>query len=347
MTAKLPHEQRKRAEEKAKEERLAKQAEEERLKAEEELKQKRAAERLVKAAEEEKLRAEQEKKRLEEQARQKAEEAERKAREQEEAVRVRERRAVLRKENEAPKVPDRNFFKALNTKANKCAVFPKKLSSLTRENYSSILKEFDSLNLSRYVAELVTHIVEAPLKNADVFAMAEMCSAIHQRYFPEFGEALIPALVAQFEASDPSKAAEADLVGTVTKRRAALRLLTELFLVGLDEGLLGVLQTCISELIKKDPLRKSGTVYNMMMLLSIVRTAGSGLGIVGPSEDLMIDAAKAKKFQSVFEKYFEGVCEYLTEEYKKMKRQERYNKEQLKTKVNFFFFFFFFLNDCF
>jgi regulator of nonsense transcripts 2 len=289
----------------------------------------------VKAAEEEKLRVEQEKKRAEDQARQKVEEAERKAREQEEAMRQRERRAVLRKENLEPKVPDRNFFKALNSKANKCAVFPKKLSSLTRDNFSSILKEFDTLNLSRYVAELVTHIVEAPIKNADAFAMAEMCSAIHQRYFPEFGEALIPALVAQFESCDPSKIAagtnaDAELIATVTKRRAALRLLSELFICGLDQNLLTVLQTCISELIKKDPLRKSGTVYNMMMLLSFVRCAGPSLGIVGDGADIIVDSTKAKRFQTVFEKYFEGVCEYLTEEYKKMKRSERFNKEQLR-----------------
>ncbi len=352
VSAKLPHEQRKKADDKAKEEKQAKLAEEQRLREAEELKVKRALERQAKAVEDEKKRVEEEKKREADAARAKMEEAERKAREQEEAARQKERKKQLRKENLNPKVPGRDFFKALNSKANKCAVFPKKLSMLTRENYASVLKEFDGLNLSRYVAELVTHIVEAPLKNTDVFAMAEMCSAIHQRYYPDFSEALIPALVAQFEGNDPAKVsgdnAEAELIAAVTKRRTALRLLTELFICGLESNL-SVLQTCISDLIKRDPLRKDGTVYNLLMLLSFVRRAsGPILGIVSSdiaasgggeeeserveNSEVIIEADKAKKFHSVFDKYFDGVCEYLSEEYKKMKKSERWNKEQLRTK---------------
>ncbi len=339
MNAKLPHEQRKKADVKAKEDKQARQAEEQRAKEAEELKAKRALERQAKAAEEEKKMREEEKRREQEQARAKVEEAERKLREAEEQARQKERTKQLRQENQNPKVPDRNFFKGLNSKANKCAVFPKKLSTLTRENYATILKEFDTLNLSRYVAELVTHIAEAPLKNADVFAMAEMCSAIHQRYHPEFAEALTPALVAQFEGNDPAKVAgdnaDAELIATVTRRRTALRLLTELFICGLDSNL-GILQSCVSDLIKRDPLRKDGTVYNLMMMLSFVRrAAGPILGIApegAEKAEVIVEAEKASKFHSVFDKYFDGVCEYLTEEYKKMKKAERWNKEQLRTK---------------
>jgi regulator of nonsense transcripts 2 len=339
VNAKLPHEQRKKADAKAKEDKQAKQAEEQRVKEAEELKAKRALERQAKAAEEEKKMREEEKRREQELARAKVEEAERKAREAEELARQKERTKQLRHENQNPKTPDRNFFKTLNSKANKCAVFPKKLSTLTRENFPTILKEFDTLNLSRYVAELVTHIVEAPLKNADVFSMAEMCSAIHARYHPEFAEALTPALVAQFEGNDPAKVggdnADVELIATVTRRRTALRLLTELFICGLESNL-GIVQSCVSDLIKRDPLRKDGTVYNLMMLLSFVRrAAGPILGIVsegGEKPEVIVEPEKANRFHSVFDKYFDGVCEYLTEEYKKMKKAERWNKEQLRTK---------------
>ncbi len=112
--------------------------------------------------------------------------------------------------------------------------------------------------------------------------MVEVCSAIHTRY-GEFSDALAPAVMASFEQSDPSKlaadAAEPELIAAVTKRRAALRLLTELFVCGLvtDESML---QRCVSELIKKDPLKKTGQIHNLLMCLSFVRSgAGPILGL--------------------------------------------------------------------
>ena len=79
-------------------------------------------------------------------------------------------------QNDCPKRPDRAFFKGLNANAKKCGSFPKKLAGLSRDNWETILKEFQGLNLSRYVPELVTHLVEAPLRSTDIFPMACMCS---------------------------------------------------------------------------------------------------------------------------------------------------------------------------
>ena len=73
------------------------------------------------------------------------------------------------------KRPKRDFFKKLNSTAKKCGSFPKKLATLNRDNVDAIKKEFDGLNLSRYVPELVMHIVEAPLRSTDVFPMVTIC----------------------------------------------------------------------------------------------------------------------------------------------------------------------------
>jgi hypothetical protein len=40
----------------------------------------------------------------------------------------------------------------------------KPLKRYLQENHASLLKEFEGLNLHQYVAELVTHICEAPLR---------------------------------------------------------------------------------------------------------------------------------------------------------------------------------------
>ncbi len=52
--------------------------------------------------------------------------------------------------------------------------------------------------------------------------------------------------------------------------------------------------------------------------------SGSAMGDADDVEqiemsELVIDADTAKKFRRVFDNYFDSVCEYLGEEYKKMK----------------------------
>lgn len=150
--------------------------------------------------------------------------------------------------------------------------------------------------MNQYVEELVTHVCEAPLRSQDVFPMVEMCSAIHQRY-SEFQELLGPAVMvrvyvcvcvlscllppqAAFEAADPSKlaadAAEPEVVAVVTRRRTALRLLIDLFVCGLVEDET-TLQRCVTDLIKKDQLKKTGQIHNLFMLLAFVRRGGGPL----------------------------------------------------------------------
>ena len=343
VTPKAPNEQRKKgsgAQESAKkkeEARLRKQQEVEeaaRAKKEEELKVKRAEERKKKAIEDEKKRIEDEKKRIEDERIRAIQDAERKAREAEARIVEQKRKVELRLLNDSPKRPDRNFFKNLNTNVKKCGSFPKKLAGLNRETFESIKSEFDGINLSRYVPELVTHIMDAPLKSADVFPMIEMCSAIHQRY-ADFLELLLPAMMESFNMNDPSKVdggSETEAIHAIGKRRTALRLITESFICGLETDLV-VLQRCISELIKKDTLKTDGSVSNLMMLLSFVRRASSCiLGIGGNNDELIVDPERAQKFHSVFDSYFDGVCEHLTGEYKKMKKSERWNKQQLATR---------------
>ena len=81
------------------------------------------------------------------------------------------------------------------------------------------------LSLGRYVEELVTSMVEAAgtLKPSAVGVAAAVCSLLHQQY-DGFGRALAPALAAAASGAGQVEEAEAK------KRRAALRLLGELYL---------------------------------------------------------------------------------------------------------------------
>lgn len=64
----------------------------------------------------------------------------------------------------------------------------------------SLLKDFDGLNLSRYVAEVATAITEPKIKLADIPFMLRLCSLMYRRY-SEFSNLLFEAWKKVFEKS--------------------------------------------------------------------------------------------------------------------------------------------------
>lgn len=56
------------------------------------------------------------------------------------------------------------------------------MKALSEDQRSSLSKEVEGLNLSRYVSEIVDAVVENKLKNADVPAAVHLCCLMHQRY---------------------------------------------------------------------------------------------------------------------------------------------------------------------
>lgn len=55
---------------------------------------------------------------------------------------------------------------------------------------TSIVSDLNSLNLSKYQSEMATVIVEGKFKPAEIPAMLNVCSELHQRY-SEFSELLL------------------------------------------------------------------------------------------------------------------------------------------------------------
>ncbi len=69
----------------------------------------------------------------------------------------------------------------LKSDLKKTTAFTKKLKSLSEDQRSSLTKDVDTLNLSRYVSEIVDAVVDARLKNADVSVAVHLCCLMHQR----------------------------------------------------------------------------------------------------------------------------------------------------------------------
>jgi len=127
--------------------------------------------------------------------------------------------AKSRKEFEANK-------KKLKTDLKKCTAFVKKIKSGTAWSMKpeDIRKDVATLNLSRYVEEVVSATLETKPKVADIPVVMALAVAMHQRY-PEFLSNLLPSL---WNVVNGKADAE-----TAKLRRVYLRLLTEFLLAGL------------------------------------------------------------------------------------------------------------------
>ena len=84
---------------------------------------------------------------------------------------------------------DRQFFK-LDSSLKKNTAFIKKCKTFSESQKTALTKEMSGLNLTKYIGEVSSALVETKLKMSDITAMVEFCSALHQRY-TEFSTCLL------------------------------------------------------------------------------------------------------------------------------------------------------------
>lgn len=204
----------------------------------EELQKKEEERKLAEQAEAERKRIEAEQKALEaaRQARAKAkEELNAKVKEANEYLQALAEATALHKENRAALAPEalaesRKAFEAskktLKSDLKKCTTFVKKVKGGTAWSMKpdDIVRDVTTLNLTRYVEEVVAAILEAKLKPTDLPVVIALCKAMHQRY-PAFLTTLTPGLWTVIT----GKATEE----TGKNRRIYVRIVTEFLLNGL------------------------------------------------------------------------------------------------------------------
>ncbi|KRZ67531.1 Regulator of nonsense transcripts 2, partial [Trichinella papuae] len=122
--------------------------------------------------------------------------------------------------------PDEAFLRKLDSSLKKNTAFVKRLKTFTESQSANIIRDFRTLNLSRYVTEMVSSLCEAKLKSSDIIPLIELCSLAHQRY-ADFSGFLLGYFKRTFSSSD-SKAAT-----NMSKFRVDLRFLVELLLHGI------------------------------------------------------------------------------------------------------------------
>ncbi|CAH8838567.1 unnamed protein product [Trichobilharzia szidati] len=126
----------------------------------------------------------------------------------------------------AGKWPDDSFFMKKDSTLKKNTAFVKKVRNFLDSQKDILLSEFESLNLSKYVEEVATAIVEAKIKITDIPFMLKLCSAMYQRY-SDFGLLFFDAWKKSFSSHKDLKNAN------LSKLRVDLALFADLNTIGI------------------------------------------------------------------------------------------------------------------
>uniref|UniRef100_A0A8C1R1C9 Regulator of nonsense transcripts 2 n=1 Tax=Cyprinus carpio TaxID=7962 RepID=A0A8C1R1C9_CYPCA len=337
---KTAEDKKRRAEEdkRKKEERERKKKEEEKQRAEEEQKKKEE--------EEKRQQEEQEKKLLEEEARRQKEEEAAQLKEKEEAEQLQQEawerhhgRKELRVKNQHVQEtrPEEAFFSRLDSSLKKNTAFVKKLRTLTEQQRGSLSQDFDSLNLSKYIGEAVSSMVEAKLKISDVGCAVHLCSLFHQRY-ADFAPLLLAAWKRHFEARKEEKSPN------VSKLRTDLRFIAELTIVGLftDKEGLSLIYEQLKNIIGTD----RDTHTHVSVIISFCKHCGDDIAGLVPRKvknavekfgssfppSQIINAEKQQPFQNLLREYFTSLTKHLKKDHRELQNIERQNRRILHSK---------------
>jgi len=146
--------------------------------------------------------------------------------------------------------PEESATRGLVSDTKKATTFVRKLRGLTDENRQALADELGKLNLRRYVSEVAAALAEAKLRAVDVPAAAYIASMMHQLY-ADFAAELLPLVVKGAVATAPAGEAEAERAARLARKRTSLRLLGELFVVGVH-GEFAPVFGALKEVAKQD-----------------------------------------------------------------------------------------------
>lgn len=162
-------------------------------------------------------------------------------------------------------------LRKLDSSLKKVTGFIRKLrgSGITEDSHKLLLADVRNLNLSRYISEVVTAISECKLRSSDTDYAAVVCSELHQR-FDEFSSQLSASL------STVVLCTHANAGKDLSSRRGAMRLLVELFVLGMHPDV-GAINAVLRELIKSGRESRESAVSNVAVISNFARVVSRTL----------------------------------------------------------------------
>ncbi|XP_047478568.1 regulator of nonsense transcripts 2-like [Penaeus chinensis] len=225
----------------------------------------------------------------------------------------------------------------LDSSLKKNTAFIKKLKNLTESQHDSLVKDLQSLNLTKYVSEVAQAVVETKLKMSDISTAVHLCSLLHQRYHD-----FAPTLLENWQKVLTPKKDEK--ISNMSKLRVDLRLYAELITAGIflpKEGL-PLLGNVLTTLVTSDKEEHQ----NIAVLLTFCRHCGEDyMGLVPRKIRLLADQfhmtipksdflppERQKNVRQLLKDYFVSLSKHLFHDHKELQQVEKHNRRLLQTR---------------
>ncbi|XP_020684211.1 regulator of nonsense transcripts UPF2 isoform X1 [Dendrobium catenatum] len=246
---------------------------------------------------------------------------------------------VLRQSNLNPERPDSGFLRTLDSSIRRNTAVIKKLKQINDEQREGLIEELRSVNLSKFVSEAVAAICDAKLKTSDIQAAVQACSLLHQRY-KDFSPSLIQGLLKVFSPGKSVDDLEADKSLKAMKKRSTLKLLLELYFVGVVEDA-SIFVNIIKDFTGLEQLKdRDATQTNLSLLTSFARQGRFFLGMHQPGQEvdeefykgLNVTVEQKKQFKKALHSYYDAVTELLQAEHSSLRLMELDNAKILNAR---------------
>lgn len=250
-----------------------------------------------------------------------------------------EAKLALRQSNLNPQRPDTGFLRTLDSSIKRNTAVIKKLKQINEEQKEGLMDDLRNVNLSKFVSEAVTAICDAKLRSSDIQAAVQICSLLHQRY-QDFSQSLIQGLLKAFFPGKSGEDLDADRNLKAMKKRSTLKLVLELFFVGVIEDS-GIFINIMKDLASIEHLKDRDTTQtNLSLLASFARQGRIFLGLPLSGQEiheeffkgLNITAEQKKLIRKAFHAYYDAATEVLQSEHASLRQMEHENAKILNAK---------------
>ncbi|XP_006647558.1 regulator of nonsense transcripts UPF2 [Oryza brachyantha] len=250
-----------------------------------------------------------------------------------------DQKTALRRSNLTPERPDANYLRTLDSSIKRNTTVIKKLKTINDEQKDGLMDELKSVNLSKFVSEAVSYICEAKLRSADIQAAVQVCSLLHQRY-KDFSPCLVQGLLKVFFPGKSGDDLDADKNSRAMKKRSTLKLLIELYFVGIVEDA-SIFVNIIKDLTSLEHLKdREATQANLSLLSAFARQGRFFIGLQSHGQeaydelfkDLNVTADQKKFFKKALHSYYDAVAELLQSEHASLRLMEAENAKVLTAK---------------
>ncbi|CAN8061286.1 unnamed protein product [Agarophyton chilense] len=168
--------------------------------------------------------------------------------------------------------PSDSELRQLDSSLKKCTGFLRKIrfSGITGDSVSTLCNEAQTLNLSRYISEVVAAITESKLRSSDIEHVIMLCGEMHRRY-EDFTTQLVLSL-GNLIVGGAGNGSSRDL----SARKAAMRLMIEIFVLAMISDI-NPINSALKQVMKASKESMENAVQSLGILATFVRCANRTL----------------------------------------------------------------------